>query len=83
MSEKHFENKECKYYPCHNLKYMNCLFCFCPLYNYENCGGIYAFKEDGLKDCSKCLLLHNKDSYDYITKQLAKEMNAKIIRQGI
>lgn len=68
MSHKFFTNKDCEYYPCHNTnKELNCLFCFCPLYALgENCGGNPKYTEDGLKDCSQCLLPHNKDNYDYI-----------------
>ncbi|MFW5671451.1 MAG: cysteine-rich small domain-containing protein, partial [Acetivibrio ethanolgignens] len=33
-SYRFFENRECKYFPCHKgLKELNCLFCYCPLYN--------------------------------------------------
>ena len=27
-----FENRECKYYPCHETDNINCLFCYCPLF---------------------------------------------------
>lgn len=33
-SHRFFENRECKYFPCHKgLEDFNCLFCYCPLYN--------------------------------------------------
>jgi len=54
MSYKFFTNKECEYYPCHNLENINCLFCFCPLYYIDNCGGNYTVLDNGLKNCSKC-----------------------------
>ena len=40
MSFSFFSNKECEYFPCHknvNVNTFNCIFCFCPLYNYEHC----------------------------------------------
>lgn len=37
-SHRFFENKECRYFPCHkNLEEFNCLFCYCPLYTREHC----------------------------------------------
>lgn len=70
MSYKFFQNKECEYFPCHktaDAQGFNCLFCFCPLYALgENCGGNFVYLENGIKDCSACLLPHKKQSYDYI-----------------
>ena len=32
-SYRFFSNRECQYYPCHEgIEEMNCLFCYCPLY---------------------------------------------------
>lgn len=70
MSYKFFQNKSCEYFPCKNVKNLNCLFCFCPLYHLEDCGGNFTILENGLKDCSKCFLPHNKDGYDYIIDKL-------------
>lgn len=61
-----FQNKNCQFFPCHNLKNLNCLFCFCPLYHYRNCGGTYSILKNGLKDCSKCTIPHSKNGYEYI-----------------
>ncbi len=70
MSYKFFTNKDCEYFPCHktdNPNDFNCLFCFCPLYALgKNCGGIFSILENGIKDCSKCMLPHNKKNYEYI-----------------
>lgn len=64
MSYKFFTNKDCEYFPCHktdNPNDFNCLFCFCPLYALgKNCGGNFSILENGIKDCSKCMLPHNK-----------------------
>ena len=65
MNYKRFENKECEYYPCHNVEKMNCLFCFCPLYDYD-CGGNFVILENGIKDCSLCTIPHEDGGYDYI-----------------
>ena len=34
-----FSNIFCQHYPCHDIENQNCLFCFCPLYHMEDCGG--------------------------------------------
>lgn len=77
MSFKHFENRDCEFYPCHNTDSINCLFCFCPLYNLEGCGGNFEYikSADGkdIKDCSHCLVPHKKDGYDYIIEKLKDE----------
>ena len=76
MSYKYFENTACEYFPCHktNKEEFNCLFCFCPLYPFKNCGGNYIILENGLKDCSDCVIPH-KD-YEYILDKLKeKEMH--------
>lgn len=78
-SHKFFNNKDCKYFPCHKVKNeddFNCLFCFCPLYFLEDkCGG--NFKMFGkIKDCSNCMIPHNPDGYDHIIKKIT-EINAQ------
>lgn len=75
MGYRFFENKECEYYPCHKAERINCLFCFCPLYERDDCGGGYRLIEgengEKIKDCSGCLLPHDPDSgYDYVTERL-------------
>ena len=71
-----FRNYECEYFPCHkveNDELFNCLFCFCPLYQKENCGGSFTFTKEGIKDCSDCLIPHNPKNYDYIISKMSKE----------
>lgn len=56
-----FQNKECEYFPCHEIRDtddFSCLFCFCPLYSMENCPGKPRWKANGVKDCSGCTLPH-------------------------
>jgi len=68
-----FENKECQFYPCHDFERINCLFCFCPLYCRDDCGGEFKRVEiDGkmVKDCSECELPHSENGYSYIMSKL-------------
>ena len=75
MSEKKnndffFQNKACRYFPCHktdNIDDFNCMFCYCPLYMLgDKCGGDYKILENGIKDCSYCLVHHNVNAHEYI-----------------
>ena len=71
---KFFQNRDCEYFPCHRgvkQEDFNCLFCYCPLYALgKNCGGNFQFLENGIKDCSKCLRPHCRESYDRIMGQM-------------
>ncbi len=73
MSYKYFVNTECEYYPCHDTKEINCLFCFCPLYKMD-CGGNFVMLDgengEKIKDCSKCTIPHSDGGYDYVIKRL-------------
>lgn len=72
-SYKFFQNNKCQYFPCHkvnNTEDFSCLFCYCPLSPYENCGGNYTILDNGWKDCSDCLIPHY--DYDYIVNKLRK-----------
>lgn len=74
-SFRFFNNSECEWFPCHqtcNYSDFNCLFCFCPLYCYDNCGGNYIILPNGCKDCSNCLMPHQ--NYNYIIEKL-KELH--------
>lgn len=66
MSYKYFENRSCEYYPCHKIENINCLFCYCPLYLMEDCGGNYRITESGIKDCSNCVFPHIEANYDKV-----------------
>ena len=72
-SFKFFNNCDCEYFPCHkveNKEEFNCLFCFCPLYRIDDCGGNCVYLDNGVKDCSNCLIPHNASNYDYIIDKL-------------
>ena len=68
-----FAHKKCEAFPCHETMdkdNFNCLFCYCPLYPLgENCGGAFHYLQDGVKDCSLCLIPHERDNYGYITSR--------------
>ena len=66
-----FQNRACEYFPCHDdvaEEEFNCLFCYCPLYRAENCGGAFV-----VKNGSYCLLPHNSESFAYIAAKLREE----------
>ncbi len=78
-SYKFYNNKDCKYFPCHTVKNedeFNCMFCYCPLYLVEKCGGNYKIHK-GIKDCSDCMIPHSLKGYDYINKKLKSLPNYK------
>lgn len=72
---KFYQNNQCEYFPCHNIekskeKDFNCLFCYCPLYLIEDCGGNYKYLDNGIKNCSNCIIPHYQ--YDTIINKLTK-----------
>ena len=74
-SYRFFQNSECEFFPCHkniNKENFNCLFCYCPLYFIESCGGNLKTIVNGIKDCSNCKLPHT--NYDYVIQRLQKEV---------
>ena len=74
-SYKYFQNKDCKYYPCHKgTQEINCLFCYCPLYHMEKCPGDYKYIDIGgkkIKECTDCTFPHKKENYEIIIKLLS------------
>lgn len=66
-------NKDCEFFPCHkvdNPDDFNCLFCYCPLYALgHDCGGNFEYTEDGIKDCSNCMIPHSRKAYEHITEK--------------
>ena len=68
-SAKYFNNRSCQYYPCHKVEEeaeFNCLFCYCPLYALgERCGGSFRYTEEGIKDCSACIIPHSEGGYEH------------------
>lgn len=72
-SYRFFQNRDCKYFPCHKMKdesEFNCLFCYCPLYTLgDKCGGNCSYTDKGIKNCTDCTLPHHPKGYDYILKK--------------
>lgn len=65
MSYKFFTNKQCEYYPCHEVDELNCLFCYCPLYHRDDCPGTPEYV--GItKDCSNCAFPHKPENYEEV-----------------
>ena len=80
MSEnyKFFQHRECEFFPCHETKdpeNFNCLFCYCPLYALgETCGGNFTYTENGVKDCSRCMVPHKRAGNEYIMNKFGEIM---------
>ena len=72
------QNRKCEFFPCHKgIKDgdFNCLFCYCPLYALgDKCGGNFTYLENGIKDCSNCLVPHRKENYDRIMEKMGGVM---------
>lgn len=74
-SHRFFRNTACRYFPCHpgaDPETFNCLFCFCPLYFLDACGGDHTLRQ-GVKDCTPCLRPHRPEGYDAILERLRQE----------
>ncbi|MDP4177119.1 MAG: cysteine-rich small domain-containing protein [Bacillota bacterium] len=81
MSEnyKFFRHEKCEYFACHEVKddsNFNCLFCYCPLYFLEDCGGNNSYI-NGIKNCTNCMIPHSKGGYDYIVNKIVEINKAK------
>lgn len=72
------QNRKCEFFPCHkgmNEDDFNCLFCYCPLYALgDQCGGNFTYLENGIKDCSNCLVPHRRENYDRIMEKMGTVM---------
>lgn len=68
------QNRGCRFFPCHevpDIREFNCLFCYCPLYSMPDCGGDFTILEqNGLKDCSDCMVPHDRENYGFINDKL-------------
>lgn len=80
------QNRQCEYFPCHrceNADDFNCLFCYCPLYALgENCGGNFTYTQEGVKDCSGCLIPHCRECYDRIMEKMPQVMELAKKKKG-
>ncbi len=73
-----FQNRDCEYFPCHKCtdqESFNCLFCYCPLYALaDRCGGNFTYTENGIKDCSACLIPHRRENYEMVMAKMKDVM---------
>ncbi len=71
---KYVQNKECPFFPCHEMdkEKFNCLFCYCPLYTLgDKCGGDFYYLENGIKSCDKCTKTHHIDTaFDHVMSHI-------------
>ncbi|MCF8012694.1 MAG: cysteine-rich small domain-containing protein [Clostridiales bacterium] len=84
-SYKFYQNHSCQFFPCHDdfsEEEFSCLFCYCPLYHMNNCGGDYTILNNNIKDCSECKLPHKEENYEYIIKKLMEENNGSKQRKS-
>lgn len=72
----YFENRSCSYYPCHKGdEHINCLFCYCPMYTFDNCLGNPSYKDKNgkrIKVCTNCSFPHQRENYGKIMKFLSE-----------
>ena len=72
------QHRKCEFFPCHQGmkdEDFSCLFCYCPLYALgDKCGGNYTYLENGIKDCSNCLVPHRRENYDKIMEKMGAVM---------
>ena len=75
-SERFFQNRACRYFPCHKgvaAENFNCLFCYCPLYALgRRCGGAFRYTPSGIKDCSRCAFPHKRENYDTVLERYSE-----------
>ena len=70
-SSRFFANKDCEFYPCHKSGTdINCLFCYCPLYEHECPGNAKMVEKNGkiIKSCKDCLFPHRPENYDKVVE---------------
>ena len=79
-SYRFFQNRECEFFPCHEVQdeaAFNCLCCYCPLYLDDNCIGspeyIITGRGQRIKDCSSCLVVHSPEMYDKVIAHLRRQ----------
>ena len=72
----YFQNRQCKYFPCHTVEdedEFNCLFCYCPLYMLgDKCGGSFVYTERGIKNCRNCALPHSAGGYEHVLSKFSQ-----------
>ncbi len=79
-SSKFFANRDCEFYPCHSADFdINCLFCYCPLYNLD-CPGTFEMVERRgriVKSCKGCTFPHDPANYDAVIALLKEKIDVE------
>ncbi|MBF0481152.1 MAG: metal-binding protein [Desulfovibrionaceae bacterium] len=78
-SFRFFRNTACAYFPCHrgqDRETFNCLFCYCPLYFLDDCGGDFSLRR-GVKDCTACVRPHAEGGYETVLARLRLECDRR------
>ncbi len=69
-------DRNCKYYPCHDLNEIDCTFCFCPFYPCGDArtGGEIVTAKNGEKvwGCKNCAWIHNPKVAGKILDEISK-----------
>ncbi|MCR4908383.1 MAG: metal-binding protein [Lachnospiraceae bacterium] len=77
-SFRFFENKDCRFYPCHEgMEEINCLFCYCPFFFLRDCPGTPRITEkDGkkIRVCTDCAFPHRPENYPEMIRLLKDAM---------
>ena len=77
-SFRYFENRDCRYYPCHEgMEELNCLFCYCPFYFLPGCPGTPRTRcKDGreIRVCTDCTFPHVPENYPQLIRSLREVM---------
>ena len=81
-----YQNRDCEYFPCHTCadrESFNCLFCYCPLYALgDQCGGNFTYTENGIKDCSGCMVPHRRENYELVMEKMKDVMELAKKKDG-
>lgn len=48
----------------------------------RDCGGNFTYLENGVKDCSKCLVPHRRNNYGYIASRFQSIVEEMSRREG-
>ena len=71
-----YANRACRFFPCHTMdpECFSCLFCYCPLYGLEDCGGEFTRNADGIKNCTECTYVHDRRNYGEIIRKIREKV---------
>lgn len=80
-SYRFYQNRKCEYFPCHEMERekLNCLFCYCPLYQTRCPGEAHAVRvgDREVKDCSRCDFPHRPENFDTVVEHILAMLHAR------